>query len=147
MGTNFYLKIPIHKREKEKIIELVNEDKFEDLVEYVNELYKTNDIHLGKRSAGWQFLWDYHNGLYYKPELESIKEFLKKGNIYNEYGEKFTIDQFFKEELYGCLYKDEHHWDLETYQKEHPDEYHWSVDKYEFISEEGLRFSKNEDFS
>ena len=56
-------------------------------------------VHLGKRSHGWQFLWDFHDGRYFKANLESIKEFLKDKIIVDEYGEVFSLDQFLNIEI------------------------------------------------
>ena len=100
------------------------------------------EIHLGKRSYGWQFLWDYHNGIYFQPTLESIKKFLSQDElvIYDEYGEKFTLDQFINEEVGSSLYKDKNHTDGLG----DPSLIDWH--KYYFTND-GLRFSKYEDFS
>lgn len=149
MGTNFYLKIPIHERDKKTLHKLIDCEEFESLVEFVNTLYKNHYIHIGKRSGGWQFLWDYHYGEYFQPNLKSITEFLNTGSIFDEYNNEFTTDQFFNEEIKNFLYKDEHHCDLKQYVEEHPEDckYIRSVELEEFISEDGLRFSKHEDFS
>lgn len=96
------------------------------------------EIHLGKRSAGWQFLWDYHNGVYFQPTLASIKEFLAQDGviIYDEYGKVFTLEQFINEEVGPHLYCDENHSSGKFIVS----------DKYFFIND-GLRFSKYEDFN
>lgn len=158
MGTNFYCKckIPKHKRKDFindledlnknfiKEIDKVNPD-FNDILDNFKELlenkYNVKEIHLGKRSYGWQFLWDYHNGLYFKPTLASIKEFLNNEDlvIYNEYGEIFTVDQLFNDELKSCLYKDDTHTD--GYGDPSIGDWH----KHYFIND-NLRFSKFEDF-
>lgn len=158
MGTNFYCryKIPEHKRKAfiDKVntlsANLIEESKKElpyfesildDFKDYIDSEFNTKEIHLGKRSYGWQFLWDYHNGLYFQPTLKSIEEFLSNEDliIYNEYREIFTLDQFFNDELAGCLYKDEKHSD--GYEDPSIGDWH----KHYFISD-NLRFSKFEDF-
>lgn len=153
MGTNFYCK-KLDKKHRKEFSDDLNElsqyityniDNIElDLVEKVKEFIESNsdleeEIHLGKRSYGWQFLWDYHNGKYFKPNLESIKNFLSQDNIaiYNEYGEHFTVDQLFNDELNNSLYKD----------STHDDGMNGGYSEYYFKSEDGLRFSKFEDFS
>ena len=85
-------------------------------------------------------MWDYHDGIYFKPTLESIKEFLSQDDIviYNECGEKFTLEQFINEEVGPSLYKDERHSDGSE------DMITWH--NYYFTND-GLRFSKFEDFS
>ena len=153
MGTNFYCR-KINRKHRKMFSDDLNElsqyityniDNIElDLVEKVKEFIESNsdleeEIHLGKRSYGWQFLWDYHNGKYFKPNLESIKNFLSQDNIaiYNEYGEHFTVDQLFNDELNNSLYKD----------STHDDGMNGGYSEYYFKSEDGLRFSKFEDFS
>ena len=71
--------------------------------------------------------------------VESIKNFLSQDDIaiYNEYGEHFTVDQLFKDELNNSLYKD----------STHDDGMNGGYSEYYFKSEDGLRFSKFEDFS
>lgn len=93
-------------------------------------------VHLGKRSHGWQFLWDYHDGRYFKANLESIMEYLKDKIIVDEYGEVFSLDQFLDDEIGYCLYNADGK--LEDGMREYS--------RYTFISDDGLRFSKNEDF-
>ena len=151
MGTNFYYKIPIHKRKVEELKNLITEEPdFTELLNEIEEITKNNSIHLGKRSCGWQFLWDYHNGRFYKDNLNSIKEFIDTsgGYIENEYGEKFTSDEFFNDEIKDCLYKDEKHCDSKSYQEKHPYEHHYYMPSdIEFISSDNLRFSSSEDFA
>ena len=154
MGTNFYcrrtnqatrneLRIKFDKLHTDlvKCIDSVKPNYCQVLNEFLwdNEDLE-QEIHLGKRSAGWQFLWDYHDGIYFKPTLESIKEFLSQDDmvIYNEYGEKFTLEQFINEEVGPSLYKDERHSDGSE------DMITWH--NYYFTND-GLRFSKFEDFS
>lgn len=93
-------------------------------------------VHLGKRSYGWQFLWDYHDGRYFKANLESIKKYLKDKIIFDEYDEVFSLDQFLNEEIVDYLYNTDGklHDGIETLSSDY------------FISD-GLRFSKSEDFS
>ena len=152
MGTNFYCK-EINKKKRKKFSDDLNDlsnyishhvDNPEiDLKKKVEEFLDDNEefekkIHLGKRSYGWQFLWDYHNGLYFQSNLESIKKFLSQKNIviYDEYGKYFTVDQFFNQEIAYSLYK-----------KDNLDDgMSGPYSSHYFISDK-LRFSKFEDFS
>lgn len=153
MGTNFYCK-KINKKRRKEFSDSLNElsqyityniDNIElDLVEKVKEFIESNsdleeEIHLGKRSYGWQFLWDYHNGKYFNSNLDSIKEFLSQDDIiiYDEYGNFYEVEQLFNNELANCLYKD----------ATHNDGMDGEYSEYYFKSEDGLRFSKFEDFS
>lgn len=153
MGTNFYCK-KLDKKHRKEFFDDLNElsqyityniDNIElDLVEKVKEFIESNsdleeEIHLGKRSYGWQFLWDYHDGKYFNSNLDSIKEFLSQDDIiiYDEYGNFYEVEQLFNDELANCLYKD----------ATHNDGMDGEYSEYYFKSEDGLRFSKFEDFS
>ena len=72
MGTNYYTK--------------VNE---------CNECGRHDDIHLGKSSAGWQFVFQYNGGQYYK-DTEEMREWMKGKIICDEYGRNVSGDQFWK---------------------------------------------------
>jgi len=68
MGTNYYARIiPSHER-KEKLKELIDNDDF-DITSEVDKTYgiftpfkmddvPVGEIHLGKASGGWKFLWN-----------------------------------------------------------------------------------------
>ena len=153
MGTNFYCRKIDKKHRKmfskdlsdlnEYVLLNINNPKI-NLLEEVNRFISDycdfeKEIHLGKRSYGWQFLWDYHNGRYFNPNLDSIKEFLSQDDIiiYDEYENFYEVEQLFNDELSDCLYKD----------AIHDDGMGGEYSKYFFKSEDGLRFSKFEDFS
>lgn len=151
MGTNFYYKVPLKKRDKENLHKMIDElpNDLYDIKAKLDELEKSHYIHLGKRSYGWQFLWDYHKGKFYEPTLKSIINYLHKheGIIENEYGEIFTIEEFFGDEIEDCLLNDDKHCNARQYYQKHPEEpLHYNIDNHEFMSD-GLRFSKDEDFS
>lgn len=150
MGTNFFCVEKISRRQRSKIKSLLREyievvDKvntacdFHELHSKYNEMILgiiPEKVHLGKRGYGSQFLWNYHNGRYFKANLESIKEYLKDKIIFNENGEVFSLDQFLDDEIGHCLYNADG--ELEDGMKEYS--------RYTFISDDGLRFSKSEDF-
>lgn len=150
MGTNFYYKKPVSEEKQKEMKDLITENPdFYKLREIIEEVERENYIHLGKRSAGWQFLWNLNEEKWYKSNLESIKLFLETGGgwIENEYGEKFTTIEFL-EEIGPSLYKDEKHDDLESYYKKQP-KYYYKVNpqEHEFTAPDGLRFCKQTDFS
>lgn len=154
MGTNFYLRKKLTSEESREIFKFIK-SKYEefdsqvikniygidyaldDFIYEVKEFTRQyiNEIHIGKRSFGWQFLWDYHGGKYYRASLEDIKKFLSNPDyeIVDEYGETFTFEQFFNEEVGKSLYEGKN--GLEE-----------GLSSYFFISD-GLRFSSYEDFS
>lgn len=154
MGTNFYLRRKLTIKENRKILDFINSKYMEFTNQVVNNIYNiesfldtftrevTNEtkeyikeIHIGKRSYGWQFLWDYHSSKYYKANLKDIKKFLANPDyeIVDEYGRVYTLTQFFDEEVGESLYKGKN--GLEE-----------GPNSYFFISD-GLRFSIYEDFS
>ena len=154
MGTNFYAIEKISKNKRTKLIGLAynmlddfenNENITQAWEEYQESITEElpKPIHLGKRSAGWQFLWDYpaiYNGMFkthfwemnneYKINLNTIKEFLKDKIIFDEYENKYTLDSFL-EEIKNVLYKTD---DLD-------DGMNGEYSTQYFISD-GLRFSR-----
>ena len=121
MGTNFYLRQKLSEKDKQIVIGLVKSDEYDKVREML-----PNDIHIGKRSGGWKFLWDHNYFQYYKPSKESLIEWLKSGQIIDEYGDEFTFDQFWNKEIANFLYKG---YDLDKYAREHPEEHsiYWDV--------------------
>lgn len=117
MGTNFYLRERIDKQKKEYLKTLIEDEKWEDVKDTIPQ-----EIHIGKRSSGWKFLWDCHRFNYYKPNKESLIEWLHSGGIYDEYGTKFTIDQFLNGEISLEGY------DLESYYRDNPHQYTYYYD-------------------
>jgi len=51
--------------------------------------------HLGKRSAGWKFLWNFHNDKYYSNK-EELLNFIRSGKVIDEYGKKHDTEEFLK---------------------------------------------------
>lgn len=94
MGTNYYARILPTLEEKENLKKLIDSDDFCTIEKEVQRLYgesteydKGAEIHLGKRSGGWKFLFNPNYERYYKLTKEGLKEFLNKPNviIYSEY--------------------------------------------------------------
>ena len=69
MGTNFYARIIPTKKRKDELKQLIDTDNFSEIeteisktygrfsVDYSGEL-SGGEVHIGKRSAGWKFLWN-----------------------------------------------------------------------------------------
>lgn len=51
------------------------------------------NIHLGKRSSGWKFCWNFHNNKYYSNK-EELLSFIRSGRIVDEYGEEQDVNEF-----------------------------------------------------
>ncbi len=52
-----------------------------------------NYIHLGKRSSGWKFCWNFHDNKYYSNK-EELLSFIRSGRVINEYSEELTPEEF-----------------------------------------------------
>jgi hypothetical protein len=51
------------------------------------------NIHLGKRSMGWKFCWNFHKEKYYSNK-EELLDFIRSGRVVNEYGEEQDVEEF-----------------------------------------------------
>jgi hypothetical protein len=58
-----------------------------------DEFIEGTSIHLGKRSGGWKFCWNFHNNQYYK-DKESLLNFIRSGRVVNEYGDEMDREEF-----------------------------------------------------
>jgi hypothetical protein len=113
MSTNYY-RIPKSGEVRVKYLDLV--EKINDLdiwsPENIYNGFRTTDkgfekwsawdefldgmkIHIGKRSSGWKFLWNFQEGKYYTSKDELLK-FIRSGRIINEYGELQNVEEFIK---------------------------------------------------
>lgn len=166
MGTNYYARIIPSKSKKEHLKKLIDEDDFYGIAAEVEIMYKSfrpydmndepiGEIHLGKASGGWKFLWSpnvyvIRNGHYdtkhniyiedpdtayytYPLTKKGIKAFIDREDVevYDEYGDKQDKDEFFKMALEWTTWKNdktgkvEEAWDSESYHREHPNESIW----------------------
>ena len=98
-------------------------------------------VHLGKRSGGWKFLWNFNNDKYYK-DKESLLEFIRSGRIVNEYSEEFDVEEFISMSL---SWGENDGWDSETYYKENPTHKSSYMKPERYVN--GLRISDSVDFS
>ena len=102
-------------------------------------------IHLGKRSAGWKFCWNFHNNRYYH-DKESLLAFIRTGRVVNEYGETITAHEFIQMAL---EWGEPNGWILnEEYEREQRKNGHqtWGPKYYDMIID-GLRVSTSTEFS
>lgn len=155
MGTNFYTKIPCKKRElKEKINTLIDNDNLQEAKEVLDNAIEETELHIGKRSYGWKFLFNAHNCKYWDLTKQGIIDYIKKNNgkIVDEYGEEFTLDQFWNEEI-----DTENGYDAESYEREHPSRYcryetateplkKYNPNQYGEFYNDGLRFTISDYF-
>lgn len=115
MGTNFYFIPKMSDEDVQDILlsakKLAESKDYSDLEKLKHRIHRVvTAIHLGKRSAGWQFLWNHNDLKYYNPDLKSIQKFLQytEGTIKDDYGQVYTYEEFFKE-IKDCLYEDDDH--------------------------------------
>jgi len=162
MGTNYY-RIPTEEdvlKRKKVLIDDINEmpidsnsirEGFRSIGAWESDWDKISpwhkfkegmSIHLGKRSSGWKFVWNFHENKFYS-DKKTLIDFIKSGRVINEYGEELESDEFIKMALeWG--YPDG--WDLESYYKANPSGNHFiNYHKEEYI--DGLRISDTTEFS
>lgn len=166
MGTNFY-RIPTHDEmvaRKETLIRFVNAlelspDEIESGFKLISPskdwqhlspwdmfLQDTN-IHVGKRSLGWKFCWNFHKNKYYS-DKETLLAFIRSGRIVDEYGDEQDVEDFITMALEwgqpdGLVVNEEYR--KNERMKGHGS--YWSDnEKYDDMIIDGLRVSKATDF-
>lgn len=164
MSTNYYVIRSIPQRiidqieKKDDIKQLLNNPwNYLKYINQLNEDLQELKIHLGKSSMGWQFIWNHNNAKYYELNLPSIINFLQKGNIYDEYGDQYTIKEFFNINAYK-FYKNKQLLDNEEYFQKNPELYYpdkgivilengeQHKTKYGYFISHGLRFADTTEF-
>jgi hypothetical protein len=98
-------------------------------------------VHLGKRSMGWKFLWNFNDNKYFK-DKESLLKFIRSGRIVDEYGNEMNQEKFIDMAL---SWGKEDGYDSETYCLEYPERRtSWSKPE-RYV--DGLRISDSTNFS
>ena len=97
MGTNYY-RIPTQQEMEERKAKLINDVNDLDMnplnMESVWDRFtEGTSIHLGKRSGGWKFCWNFHDNKYYK-DRDSLLDFIRSGRVIDEYGEVWNVEEF-----------------------------------------------------
>ena len=114
-----------------------------DSISLWDEFLEGTNIHLGKRSSGWKFIWNWNDGKYYKTK-EELFEFIRSGRVVDEYGQQIDVEEFITMAL---DWGKEDGWDIETYYKENPER---DISIRQGVYEQyidGLRVSTSTDFS
>ena len=163
MGTNFY-RIPTEEemqdrkdRLQARIIGLkltpeliernfryIGEENSWDKLNPWEEFIDGANIHLGKRSSGWKFCWNFNSNKYYSNK-EELFQFVRSGRVVDEYGNEVEVEEFITMALGwdGILFDAEYEKkrEIETpgYLPHGPKYYDKVVD--------GLRVSSSTDFS
>lgn len=102
MGTNYYAVKKASERKEalnDMIARLQTLEERSDLdreVEIIFERFQQDreQVHLGKSSAGWRFVWNFHDGKYYSSKQELIDFVKSAGSIVNEYDEEQDPEEF-----------------------------------------------------
>jgi hypothetical protein len=94
MGTNYY-RIPTASEVERgfRYIETDSDLPHLDIANPWDEFIEGTSIHLGKRSMGWKFCWNFHKEKYYK-DKESLLNFIRSGRVMDEYGEEMNVEEF-----------------------------------------------------
>jgi len=166
MGTNYY-RIPSESEmitRKERLKNRIDTMSFEpDQIEvgfrfieggddslpfweYLNpweEFIEGTSIHLGKRSSGWKFCWNFHENRYYSSK-EDLIEFVMSGRVVDEYGEDVNPQEFL-DMAFSWGESDGQVADKEYFEKNHG----WIGDpeNYYDVEIDGLRVSSSTNFS
>jgi hypothetical protein len=108
--------------------------------EFVDDL----SVHLGKRSSGWKFLWNFHDNAHYTNK-EELLDYVRTGRIVDEYGMEIDPEEFLKMALEwgqpdGAVFNEE-------YEKKKPNigRFFHGPEHYD-LDIDGLRVSKSTDF-
>ena len=184
MGTNYYAHIIPVEEKKEELHAAIKNDDFYLIRDLVDEMYSRaeynwaskkisgGEVHLGKRSGGWKFLWNPNvymirgghfegsgNDKHYVPDpttlfylypltKQGLHDFIFRKDvlIYNEYGELQDKEEFWNMTL---SWGQEDGWDDNTYQiweKNRDPSYKEWVSTGELINlfeKEGYKFTSN----
>lgn len=167
MGTNYY-RIPKHEEmvaRKEVLIGFINNleltpENIESGFRLISPrkdwewfspwdmFLEDTNVHLGKRSGGWKFCWNFHKNKYYSNK-EELLEFIRAGRVVDEYGEEQNVEEFITMALEwgqpdGLVVN-------EQYRKKERARGHGAFwldhERYDDLIIDGLRVSTSTDFS
>ena len=103
-------------------------------------------VHLGKRSGGWKFCWNFHENKYYSNKKELLK-FINSGRVVDEYGMEIPAKEFIKMALEWCpdgIVFDAAY--VKKMQEKFPGYMQFGPEYYD-LEIDGLRVSRSSDFS
>ena len=144
MGTNYYWRPLVTEEEREKILEKVKNSKtiqeIKDFIYYDLSNGEKSEIHIGKSSCGWQFLFylgirKYTCGQSLKKE--DIDKWFRSGIIVDEYGDEISVDDFLV-----LVDTKKNAMDYDQYYKKNPKDAYYCRGYDQQI--DGLRFTKDE---
>ena len=102
------------------------------------------NIHLGKRSGGWKFSWNFHDDKYYHNK-ETLLEFIRSGRVVDEYGDEQDVEEFITMAL---EWGQPDGWTTQSYYEEYPSQsFRWDMTKHYDRFVDGLRISSSTEFT
>ena len=144
MGTNYYWRPLMTEEEREKILEKVKDSKtiqeIKDFIYYDILDGKESEVHIGKSSGGWKFLFNLGIRKHIRGQSlkkEDINAWLRSGVIFDEYGDEISVDDFWA--LVDSK-KDDMNYD--EYYKKYPNDAYYCRGYDQYI--DGLRFTCDE---
>jgi hypothetical protein len=164
MGTNYY-RIPTEKEIEDKRRKIISKIESLDITPFSiimgikepndisfdwnspwDDFLEETNIHLGKRSGGWKFCWNFHDNKFYSNK-EQLLEFIRGGRVVNEYGDEQEVEEFIQMALDWCqpdgLIVNEEYENSRI--KRYPDSIFYGS-KYWDKEIDGLRVSSSTDF-
>ena len=100
-------------------------------------------VHLGKRSGGWKFCWNFNANKHYN-NRETLESFVRSGRIVDEYGEEMDPNEFLEMAYSWCP----DGWDTQSYYRENGGVPHYlNYEQYMDRYVDGLRVTYSTDFS
>lgn len=108
------------------------------------EFIDGSKVHLGKRSSGWKFCWNFHENKYYS-NREELFQFVRSGRVVDEYGNEVEVEEFIAMALGwdGIVFNEEY----EKKQQIEAPGYLPHGPRYHDKEVDGLRVSSSTDFS
>ena len=108
--------------------------------EFVDDL----SVHLGKRSSGWKFCWNFNDNVHYSNKEELLK-FIRSGRIVDEYGMEIDPEEFINMALEwgqpdGAVFNEEY-----EKKKTNIGRFFHGPENYD-LDVDGLRVSRSTDF-
>ncbi len=91
MGCNYYGRLKPTEELKKEMRALIDANEFDRL-----RAITPKDIHIGKSSLGWQFIFNHNNWEYYGKSERQMRGFIDACDIKDEYGKIITKEEFWE---------------------------------------------------
>lgn len=132
------------EEEREKILEKIKNSKtIQEIKDFINyDLLNGEDaeVHIGKSSGGWQFLFYLGIRKHIRGQSlrkEDIDAWLRSGIIFDEYNEEMSVDDF-----WTLVDRKKDDMDYKEYYKKYPEDSYYCRGYDQHI--DGLRFTGDE---